>query len=89
MPETIVVKGEHGLPYSKGLMAQSLSASGLAPDRAYEVARVIESRLAERSEPDIDVEGLRRLAAEAASTRARRWPGGSWPGRGSTAWSAR
>lgn len=65
MPETIVVKGEHGLPYSKGLMAQSLSASGLAPDRAYEVARVIESRLGERSEPEIDIGGLRRLAAEA------------------------
>ena len=65
MPETIVVKGEHGLPYSKGLMAQSLSASGLAPDRAYEVARALEARLGERGEPTIDVRALRELAAEA------------------------
>src|SRR3954471_3713317 len=65
MPETIVLKGEHGLPYSKGLMAQALSASGLAPDRAYEVARALEARLAERGEPTIDVDALRELAADA------------------------
>jgi 2-phosphoglycerate kinase len=65
MSETIVVKGEHGLPYSKGLMAQSLSASGLAPDRAYEVARALEARLAERGEAAIDVHALRELAAAA------------------------
>jgi 2-phosphoglycerate kinase len=65
MPETIVLKGEHGLPYSKGLMAQSLSASGLAPDRAYEVARLLEARLTERGEGSIDVDALRDLAAAA------------------------
>lgn len=63
MPETIVVKGEHGLPYSKGLMAQSLSASGVRPDRAYEVARVLEARLDERPGEQIDVQELRALAA--------------------------
>src|SRR5256714_1482246 len=63
MPETIVLKGEHGLPYSKGLMAQSLSASGLAPDHAYEVARAIEARLGERGETSIGVDALRELAA--------------------------
>ena len=36
---------EHGLPYSKGLTAQSLSASGIPPGRAYELATVIEARL--------------------------------------------
>jgi 2-phosphoglycerate kinase len=65
MPETIVLKGEHGLPYSKGLMAQSLSGAGLAPDRAYEVARALEARLAERGDPTIDVNTLRELAADA------------------------
>ena len=64
MPETIVLKGEHGLPYSKGLMAQSLSASGLAPDRAYEVARALETRLGDRGDPSIAVEELRELAAQ-------------------------
>jgi 2-phosphoglycerate kinase len=63
MPETVVLKGEHGLPYSKGLMAQSLSASGLAPDRAYELARVLEARLGERGDPTIEVNALRELAA--------------------------
>jgi 2-phosphoglycerate kinase len=64
MPETIVIKGGHGLPYSKGLMAQSLSAAGLAPDRAYEAARALEARLAERGEPAIEVNALRELAAD-------------------------
>src|SRR5918911_1436254 len=63
MPETIVIKGEHGLPYSKGLMAQSLSASGLAPDRAYELAGELEGRLDERPEGEIAVDALRDLAA--------------------------
>ena len=35
----------HGLPYSKGLMAQAISATGLSPGRAFELARVIEERL--------------------------------------------
>src|SRR4051812_15023357 len=65
MPETIVLKGDHGLPYSKGLMAQSLSASGLAPDRAYEVARLLEAQLAERGRPEIEVDELRELVAAA------------------------
>src|SRR5436305_15278122 len=64
MPETIVLKGGHGLPYSKGLMAQSLSAAGLAPDRAYELARALEARLEERREASIDSGALRDLAAE-------------------------
>ena len=45
MPETIVVHKGHGLPYSKGLMAQTISATGLAPERAFELARKIEKRL--------------------------------------------
>ena len=31
--------GEHGLPYSRGLMARALIAVGVAPDRAYALAR--------------------------------------------------
>ena len=69
MPETIVMKEAHGLPYSKGLMAQSLSASGLAPDRAYDVARVLEARLDERGEPYIEVGELRELAASVLRER--------------------
>jgi 2-phosphoglycerate kinase len=65
MPETIVYnRDRHGLPYSKGLMAQSLSASGLAPERAYELARIVERRLGERADPGIAVAELRDLVED-------------------------
>jgi len=64
MPETIVTGEDGGAPYSKGLMAQTLSATGLAPERAYELARIVERRLDELPEARIDVEGLRTLAEE-------------------------
>jgi 2-phosphoglycerate kinase len=81
VPETIVVNRGHGLPYSKGLMAQSLSASGLALDRAFDLARMVEQRLAERGEEEIDVAGLAYLTeevlraqeGEAAVRRFRDW----------------
>ena len=69
MPDTVVVKGEGGLPYSKGLMAQSLSAAGVAPERAYEVARALEGRLAEEGRAEIPVADLRVLAAEVLRER--------------------
>jgi 2-phosphoglycerate kinase len=64
VPETIVVHRGHGLPYSKGLMAQSLSASGLSLDRAFDLARIVEARLAERATEEIDVAGLAYLTEE-------------------------
>jgi 2-phosphoglycerate kinase len=60
-PDTLVMKGGHGLPYSKGLMAQSLSAAGLPPGRAYELARTIESQL---PAGEVDVAALEVIAAE-------------------------
>ncbi len=36
---------EYELPYSKGLMASRIMATGLAPARAYHVAQVVEDRL--------------------------------------------
>jgi len=81
MPETIVVHKGHGLPYSKGLMAQALSASGLAQGRAFELARIVERRLAEGGAAEIDIPGLRELAervlreeeGEGAVRRYRDW----------------
>ena len=82
MPEeTIVVHKGHGLPYSKGVMAQGLSASGLTPVRAFELARIIERRLGERGAAEIDIETLRELAedvlqeeeGEGAVKRYRNW----------------
>jgi 2-phosphoglycerate kinase len=63
-PETIVVRKGHGLPYSKGLMAQALSATALSQERSFELARLIERRLAERGEAEIDVGALHALAEE-------------------------
>ena len=64
MPETIVLHKGHGLPYSKGLMAQSLSATGLSPERSFELAQLVEARLAERGAERLDVAGLRALTEE-------------------------
>lgn len=81
MPETIVTRRDSGLPYSKGLMAQSLSALGLAPERAYELARLVEQRLDESARERIDVAELRTVVedvvrgevGEEAVRRYRRW----------------
>ena len=66
-PETIVVHKGHGLPYSKGLMAQELSATGLSPERSFELARIVERRLADGRAAEIDVAGLRALTEEVLS----------------------
>jgi 2-phosphoglycerate kinase len=81
MPETVVVHKGHGLPYSKGLMAQSLSATGISPERSFELARIVERRLAENGAAEVDVAELRALAedvlrgeeGEAAVRRFRDW----------------
>jgi len=78
--ETIVMHKGHGLPYSKGLMSQSISATGLSHERAFELARLIEARLAERAACEIDVAGLHALAeevllAEEGETTLRRYRG--------------
>ena len=38
-PEVVVVRSDYGLPYSKGLMAQSIMATGLPPERSFALAR--------------------------------------------------
>jgi 2-phosphoglycerate kinase len=65
MPETIVThRARGGLPYSKGLMTQSLSATGLTPARAWALARLVEQRLeADRLEV-IESSALRTLVEE-------------------------
>jgi 2-phosphoglycerate kinase len=65
VPETIVYNRERrGLPYSKGLMAQSLSGSGISPERSYELARLVERRLDERTGFAIPVDELNELVEE-------------------------
>ena len=81
--EPIVSHGGHGLPYSKGLTAQSLSASGLSPPRAFELAREVERRLLADGTTEIDLAGLRALTGEVllaaeGEGALRRWRG--WSG---------
>jgi 2-phosphoglycerate kinase len=56
--------GEHGLPYSRGLMARALMAVGVAPDRAYALARRVGHDLAARSSDVVEVDRLESLAVE-------------------------
>ena len=77
----VVVRSEYGLPYSKGLMAQSIMATGLSPERSFVLAAQIEDRLAERKQTEVGVEGLREIAedvlhaeeSEQVLSRFRRW----------------
>src|SRR6266536_4798397 len=56
--------GEHGLPYSRGLMARALMAVGVAPDRAYSLARRVGDDLASRGSDIVELDRLECLAVE-------------------------
>lgn len=49
------------LPYSKGILAQSLMATGLSPVYAHRVAREVEVRLWERGRPAVERRELRAV----------------------------
>ena len=77
---TVVVRSDYGLPYSKGLMAQSIMATGLAPERSFALAAEIERRLFGAGADEVDVEGLRGIAEKVLAeegdevlTRFRHW----------------
>ena len=55
---------EHGLPYSKGLTASSLMATGLPPGRSYSVANTVEKELIALGQDSVSVEELRDLTLE-------------------------
>jgi 2-phosphoglycerate kinase len=56
--------GELGLPYSRGLMARSLMAAGVAGHRAYALASRVGDELIERGLVEIEVERLEALAVD-------------------------
>ena len=56
--------GESDLPYSKGLLARALVATGLSAVRAYELALRVEQDLAARGERAVDLGRLEELAQE-------------------------
>lgn len=79
--KVVGVRSDYGLPYSKGLMAQSIMATGLPPERSFALAALIEERLGERKQDEVSVVELHRLAEEVlaseegepAITRFRQW----------------
>ena len=56
--------GEDGLPFSKGLMARSLIATGLSADRAYELAIAIEQDLTASERQSTTLERIEEVALE-------------------------
>ena len=55
---------ELGLPYSRGLMARSLMAAGVAGHRAYALASRVHDELRERGQGRVELERLEALAVE-------------------------
>lgn len=53
-----IVSDTHGVPFSKGLLAQSLTATGLPPDRAYRVAQEVQRSLREQNALRISIDEL-------------------------------
>jgi len=60
--ELVVVDGVGGAPYSKGLMAQTLMATGLSPVRAYGMAAAIARELEVSAAPALTLGRLRAIA---------------------------
>ena len=79
--EMVVVTRDPALPYSKGLMAQALMATGLPPERAYQIASAVGERLHDSRDGTITLQGLEEIAsavlgeAEGKDTivRFRKW----------------
>jgi len=66
----IIAEARHGLPFSKGLMAQSFMATGMAPSRAYAVAAAVEKAIRDSGSVQISTAELHFLAAATLRTTA-------------------
>lgn len=82
MTRHIMVRGgKSGLPYSKGLMANSIVAIGLSPATAYSIAERLEERLRAEGRVEVSVDDLREDVARmlrseigtGAAERYQRW----------------
>ena len=61
--------GQDGLPYSKGVMARALIATGVRAVRAYELASRVEQDLRTRGASFAELDRLRELAVEILGER--------------------
>lgn len=60
----IVSDASQGMPYSKGLMARSIMATGVNPSVAFDIAELIEDRLSEQNVLTLTRKELMKIAAE-------------------------
>jgi 2-phosphoglycerate kinase len=56
-----LVSEEHKIPFSKGLLATTLTATGLPPERAFAVAMDVERELLAQPDREVDVDRLRQM----------------------------
>lgn len=68
-PIRLVSEG-HGVPFSKGLLATTLTATGLPPEHAYAVAMDVEWELLRGAHGEVTVERLRQLVEQALEATA-------------------
>ncbi len=61
--------GDGDPPWSKGLMARALTATGLTPTRAYELARRADADMSDRGAAGIELERLAEIAPEVLGER--------------------
>ena len=57
-----LVSGSERIPFSKGILSRSITATGVQAERAYQVSREIEERLLRSHTPEVTRRELRRLA---------------------------
>lgn len=68
--EPIFIKdGRHGLPYSKGMMASSIMATGLSPGKAYRIASDIDEQLRKEGKHSITMDELKSLTLSMLSEK--------------------
>jgi len=69
-PADIIITGRgRGLPFSKGVLSQSLLAAAIDPSDAFDVARELEADLVARGAREIERGELRQLAFETLTRR--------------------
>ena len=71
-PLFLVVGEEGSTPFSKGIISQSLQASGLQPEAAYSIAMEIQEALLEKGDPEIRRDQLREMIYQAICNRHNR-----------------
>lgn len=66
----LIIDAHHGLPYSRGLMAQSFTAAGLPPARAYLAAQAMQDEMREEGIREITLSALNKRAADILKRQA-------------------